>query len=331
MKKITMCRTIGVLAGAGLLLSAGTAVAEAPKAQVELAQAQPKVVLAMSGWTGFAPFTLAREKGLHRKHGIDFEIKKMPPQARHAAMAAGEVHAISTTIDTHITYVAANVPVTQVLVIDSSTGGDGVLVKGAIRSFADLKGKSVAVDNPGAVSNFWFNYLLKKNGMSMKDVRASNMGPQPAANAFAAGQFDAAVTYEPYMSGALKSFAEGRVLLSSKDTPGIIIDTLAFQPDYVKANPKAVKAVVDMWFEALALVKSDPDANRVMGADVKQSPEDFARSAALVTWYDKAANRDYFAKTIAPFMQEAADILLETGVIKRMPDLKVMADDSFVK
>lgn len=310
------------LAGAGVAL----ALAAGP------AQAQTKVVLAMSGWTGFAPFTLAKEKGLDRKHGIAFEIKKMPTQARHAAMAAGEVQAISTTIDTHITYVAANVPVTQVLVIDSSTGGDGVLVKKSINSFADLKGKTVAVDNPGAVSNFWFNYLLKKNGMTMKDVRPSNMGPQPAANAFAGGQFDAAVTYEPYMSGALKTYSDGKILISSKETPGVIIDTLAFQPDFIKANPKAVQGVVDMWFEALDLIKKDPaDANKIMGADVKQSAEDFAKSAALVTWYDKAANRDYFANKMQPFMKEAADILLEVGVIKRMPDLKALADGSFVK
>jgi NitT/TauT family transport system substrate-binding protein len=316
-----------ILASASLVLL----LSNPATAEQQIAQAKPKVVLAMSGWTGFAPFTLAKEKGIFDKNGIDFEIKKMPTQARHAAMAAGEVQAISTTIDTHITYVAANVPVTQVLVIDSSTGGDGVLAKSSIKSFADLKGKTVAVDNPGAVSNFWFNYLLKKNGMSMKDVKASNMGPQPAANAFAAGHFDVAVTYEPYMSGALKAVNDGRILISSKETPGVIIDTLAFQPDYIKKNPRVVKAVVDSWFEALDLVKKDPaEANRIMGADVKQSMEDFAKSAALVTWYDKAANRDYFAKTMMPFMKEAADILLETGVIKKMPDLTPLADGSFV-
>ncbi|HEX6978373.1 MAG TPA: ABC transporter substrate-binding protein [Alphaproteobacteria bacterium] len=320
---------IGVAAGVGALALGATGAL----AQQQLAQQQmPRVVLAMSGWTGFAPFTLAKEKGIFKKNGVDVDIKKMPTQARHAAMAAGEVQAISTTIDTHIAYVAANVPVTQVMVIDSSTGGDGVLVKNAIKSFADLKGKSVAVDNPGAVSNFWFNYLLKKNGMSMKDVRPSNMGPQPAANAFAAGQFDAAVTYEPYMSGALKQVTDGRILISSKETPGVIIDTLAFQPDFIKKNPQVVKAVVDSFFEALDLIKKDQkEAYRVMGADVKQSGEDFARSAALVTWYDRAMNRDYFAKTIMPFMKEAADILVESGVIKRQPDFSQMVDASFVK
>jgi NitT/TauT family transport system substrate-binding protein len=295
-------------------------------------QQPPKVVLAMSGWTGFAPLTLAKERGIFKKNGVDFEIKKMPTQARHAAMAAGEVQAIATTIDTHITYVAANVPVTQVLVLDSSTGGDGILVKNAIKSFADLKGMTVAVDNPGSVSNFWLNYLLRKNGMSMKDVKPSNMGPQPSANAFAAGQFDAAVTYEPYMSGALKEVKDGRILISSKETPGIIIDTVAFQPDFIKQNPKAVKAVVDSWFEALELIKKEAaESNKIMGADVKQSGDDFAKSAALVTWYDRQLNQEYFAKTMSPFMKEAAEILLATGVIKRMPDLAPLADGSFVK
>ncbi len=296
------------------------------------AQQPTKVVLAMSGWTGFAPFTLAREKDLFRKHGVDFDIKKMPTQARHAAMAAGEVQAIATTIDTHITYVAANVPVTQVLVLDSSTGGDGVIVKKAIGSFADLKGKSVAVDNPGAVSHFWFVYLLKKNGMTMKDVKPTNLGPQPAANAFASGQFDAAVTYEPYMSGALKAVPDGKILISSKETPGVIIDTLAFQPDFIKKNPAAVKGVVAAWFEALDWAKQNPaEANKIMGADVKQSADDFGQSAARVTWYDKKANEEYFTKTMQPFMKEAADILLEGGVIKRMPDLGQLHDASFVK
>src|SRR5690606_30069179 len=110
------------------LLAGAAALATLAAAGAASAQ-QTKVVLAMSGWTGFAPFTLAKEKNFFAKHGVAFDIKKMPTQARHAAMAAGEVQAIATTIDTHITYVAANVPVTQVLVIDSSTGGDGVIVK----------------------------------------------------------------------------------------------------------------------------------------------------------------------------------------------------------
>ncbi|MCC7045377.1 MAG: ABC transporter substrate-binding protein, partial [Alphaproteobacteria bacterium] len=64
------------------------------------AQTAPKIVVGMSGWTGFAPITLAKEKGIFKKNGLEVEIKKMPTQARHVAMAAGEVQAIATTVDT---------------------------------------------------------------------------------------------------------------------------------------------------------------------------------------------------------------------------------------
>ena len=43
------------------------------------AQAQDtKVAIGMSGWTGFAPLTLALQSGLFKKHGLDASIKKIP-------------------------------------------------------------------------------------------------------------------------------------------------------------------------------------------------------------------------------------------------------------
>ena len=43
------------------------------------AQAQETpVAIGMSGWTGFAPLTLAKEAGLFKKHGLDVTIKKIP-------------------------------------------------------------------------------------------------------------------------------------------------------------------------------------------------------------------------------------------------------------
>lgn len=293
-------------------------------------QELPKLTLAISGWTGFAPLTLALEKGIFKKNGVEVSIKKMPPANRHQAMAAGDVQMIATTVDTHILYAAAGVPVVQVLVLDSSTGGDGLVVKDDIKSFADLKGKSVAVQF-GGVSQFWLAYLLKKNGMSLRDVKPADLSPQQAATAFIARQFDAAVTYEPYLSSVRKENA-GKILVNSGETPGIIIDTLAFSADFVKKNPKAVKAVVDSWFEALDYMKANQrDAYAVMGADVKQSAEGFASSAKFVTWYDRKMNQEYFAKTMQPFLREATAIMLEASLIKKAPELAPLSDGSFVK
>ena len=57
---------------------------------MSLAQAQDtKVAIGMSGWTGFAPLTLAKEAGLFKKHGLDVDIKKIPQKDRHLALASG--------------------------------------------------------------------------------------------------------------------------------------------------------------------------------------------------------------------------------------------------
>lgn len=294
------------------------------------APAQTKVTVAMSGWTGFAPITLAKETGIFKKNGIEVEIKKMPTSNRHQAMAAGEVQAITTTVDTHILYASSGVDVTQVLVLDSSHGGDGIAVRDGINGVADLKGKQVAVQY-GGVPQFWLAYVLKKNGQSINDVTSVNLQPSDAANAFVAGQFDAAVTYEPYLSKVRE--AKGKIIVTSDQTPGVIIDTLAFQPDYIKKNPKVVQAFVDSWFEALDAIKKDEKTSfEIMGRDVNQTPEQFAESAKFVRWYDKAGNQEYFAKTMPAFIKEVQDVMLEAKLIRKAPpSLDGMVDASFVK
>jgi NitT/TauT family transport system substrate-binding protein len=323
-------RTFLALAAATAALAAAPALVgrAVPPAS---AQEPTKLTLAISGWTGFAPLVLARETGIFKKNGLEVTIKKMKPNERHLAMAAGDVQMIATTVDTHVLYASGGVPVTQVLVLDTSAGGDGIAVRDNIKSLEDLKGKRVAYQH-AAVSEFWFGYLLRKQGMSLKkDVQGADLTPQDAANAFVAGNFDAAVTYEPYLSTVRDN--KGKILITSAETPGVIIDTLAFQPEFVKKSPKAVRAVVDSWFEALDYIEKDRQkAFEVMGADVKQTAEKFAASAKFVKWYDRKANQEYFARTMPTFLKEVTEVLLEIGSIKKAPaDLGVLADGSFVQ
>ena len=69
------------------------------------AQAQEtKVTVAISGWTGFAPLTLAKEAGLFKKQGLDVTIKKIPQKDRHLAIASGDVQCAATTVETWIAW-----------------------------------------------------------------------------------------------------------------------------------------------------------------------------------------------------------------------------------
>ena len=94
------------------------------------AQAQEtKVAIAISGWTGFAPLTLAKEAGLFKKHGLDVSIKKIPQKDRHLAIASGDVQCAATTVETWIVWNANGVATTQIFQLDKSYGADGMVVK----------------------------------------------------------------------------------------------------------------------------------------------------------------------------------------------------------
>lgn len=298
------------------------------------AQAQDtKVTIAISGWTGFAPLTLAKEAGLFKKHGLDVTIKKIPQKDRHLAIASGDVQCAATTVETWIVWNANGVATTQIFQLDKSFGADGMVVKSNIQKIADLKGKTVAASAPGTAPYFTLAWMLKKNGLTLKDVSIVNLEPQAAANAFIAGnaQLDAGMTYEPYLSAVRNKPEAGKIIATTLDYP-MIMDTFGCTPKFLADNPKAAKGLADGYFDALDMIKADPKKSfEIMGADVKQSGEQFEGSQKYLRWQDRAANQKFFAGEHAAFSKEAAEVLLEAGIIKQVPDLSKLADTRFIK
>ena len=301
-------------------------------ASAALAQ-DTKVVIAISGWTGFAPLTLATEAGIYKKHGLDVTIKKVPQKDRHLVLASGDAQCAATTVETWVGWNAAGVATTQIFQLDKSYGADGMVVKPGIAKISDLKGKTVAADAPGTSTYFALAWMLKKNGLSIKDVKVVNLSPQAAANAFVAGNsdLDAGMTYEPYLSSVRAKPEAGKIIATTLDYP-MVMDTFGCTPKFLAENPKAAKALADGYFDALDMIKADPKrSNEIMGADVKQSGEDFAKSAGYLRWQDRAANQKFFAGEHAQFSKEAADLLLEIGIIRALPDMAKLADTRFLK
>ena len=292
-----------------------------------------KVAIAISGWTGFAPLTLANEAGLFKKNGLDVTIKKIPQKDRHLAIASGDVQCAATTVETWVVWNANGVPTTQIFQLDKSYGADGMVVRPSIAKIADLKGKTVAASAPGTSPYFGLAWILKKNGLSVKDVKVLTLEPQAVANAMIAGttDFDAGMTYEPYLSAVRAKPEAGKIIATTLDYP-MVMDTFGCAPKFLKDNPKAAKALADSYFEALEMIKKDPKKSyEIMGADVKQTGEAFEKSAAYLRWQDRAANQKFFNGEWQQFTKEAADLLLEIGTIKQIPDLKTLADTSFIK
>ena len=64
------------------------------------AHAETAVSIGMSGWTGFAPLTLAKEAGIFEKNGLDVNILKIPQASRHLALLSGDIQCAATTVET---------------------------------------------------------------------------------------------------------------------------------------------------------------------------------------------------------------------------------------
>ena len=294
---------------------------------------ETRIAIGMSGWTGFAPLTLAKEAGIFKKNGLDVSIKKIPQKDRHLAVASGDIQCAATTVETWVAWNAAGVATTQIFQLDKSFGADGMVVKPNISKISDLKGKTVAASAPGTAPYFTLAWMLKKNGLTLKDVKIVNLEPQAAANAMIAGNtdIDAAMTYEPYL-GAVRAKPEaGKIIATTLDYP-MIMDTFGCTPKFLSDNPKAARALADSYFEAVELIQKDPQKSfEIMGADVKQSGAQFEASQKYLRWQDRAANQKFFSGEHAAFSKEAAELLLEAGVIKAIPDLNKLADTQFIK
>ncbi|WP_414731304.1 ABC transporter substrate-binding protein [Vineibacter terrae] len=306
------------------------AIAALAGSPVAVAQ-ETKVAIGISGWTGFAPLTLAKEAGIFKKNGLDVTIKKVPQASRHLAIGSGDIQCAATTVETWVVWNANGIATKQIFQLDKSYGADGMVVRNDVQKIADLKGKKVAASAPGTAPYFTLAWFLKKNGLSVKDVTVVNMEPGPAAQAFIAGQNDAAMTYEPYLSSVRAAPQAGKIIATTLDYP-MIMDTFGCTPKFLDDNPRAAKALADSYFEAVAMIAKEPaKAYEVMGADVKQTGEQFAGSAKYLRWQDRAANQKFFTGEFQAFSREAAALLQEIGIIKQTPDIAAIVDTRFLQ
>src|SRR6266853_1602949 len=113
-----------------------------------------KLAIGISGWTGFAPLTLAKEAGIFKKNGLDVTIKKIPQKDRHLAIASGDIDCAGTTVATWISWNANGVATKQIFQLDKSYGADGMATRNDVASIKDLKGKTIAASTPGTAPYF---------------------------------------------------------------------------------------------------------------------------------------------------------------------------------
>ncbi|MCP3716762.1 sulfonate ABC transporter substrate-binding protein [Paraburkholderia sp. CNPSo 3281] len=154
---------------------------------------------------------------------IDFgDVGEAPPIFAQAAGAP-------------LAYVAATVPRPQ---------AEAVLVPhaSAIRSVADLKGKTIAL-NRGSNVHYFLVKLLQAHNIQYGDVKVVFLAPADARAAFERGAIDAWVIWDPFLAAAQKTL-DARILA---DASGVVVNRAYYfsSLSYAKQNPDVIKILID--------------------------------------------------------------------------------------
>jgi NitT/TauT family transport system substrate-binding protein len=284
-------------------------------------------------WTGYGPLFLAEEKGLFEKHGIDVELSIIEGLAeRKSALAGKKVDGMATALDVQVSLAAAGIPMEVVWLLDDSYGGDGIIAKNEIETVADLKGKKVAFEQ-GSTSHMLILSALKQAGLTDSDVEMVQMSAGDAGAAFVAGQVDAAVTWEPWLSKAGE--ADGKTLLTTKDLQGIIVDTVGFRSEVIETRSEDVKAFVSAMAEAMEYwEQNEAEANEIMAKGLNIDLEEFVATVPGLKFFDADANKELYGANndgeIYNSTQTAIDFYLEQGLIEADPDATKVMNGTFV-
>lgn len=138
-----------------------------------------------------------------------------------------------------------------------SPAGEAILVPkdSAIRSVADLKGKTVGL-NKGSNVHYLLVRALEEAGLSIRDIKPVYIKPGDARAAFDRGDLDAWVIWDPYQADA-EINARARTL---RDGEGLVDNHqiyLASRP-FAEAHPDIVKLVIDELASLDAWAKDHP-------------------------------------------------------------------------
>ncbi len=298
-----------------------------------VAPAMAEVKVGLSDWPGWVAWYVAEQKGFFKKYGADVKLVWFANYTDSiSALSSGQLDANSQTWSDTLGPLAKGLPLKTILVNDNSAGNDAVMVSPKIKTFADLKGKTVALEQ-FSVSHFVLAIALAKNGMKPKDVKIVNLAAGDAAAAFLSGRVDAAVVWNPWVN-QIQASGKGHALFTSKDMPGLVPDLLVAQEKSISAHRKDFVGMVKAWYDTEKFIREQPDeAAKIMSKIVSMKPDEYKVFLPGTHFFDEKANLEALGSASTPKSLQAvgptiAKFLADNKLIEGKPDFAKGVDAS---
>ena len=313
------------------------------------------LVVGINTWAGHAPgivFNNGMEPnaGSQYKTKYGFDVKFVlleDPAGKLAAFRTGQVDIMWNTVDNWAReasiLASENKQAKSIIMQDWSRGGDGIVALSSIKSVEDLKGKKIACTQ-FTPSHFLLLYLLSQSGLSPQDradveknIVFTNDAPAAAA-AFTAKQVDAAVTWEPDLSGAVTARgSEAHVLVSTQAATNIIADTLCARQELIDQAPETVRDFVRGWLDGIEMIKNNPNGSyELIGKALKLDNETVSGMLSGLKLTPYADNAQFYGLTGSKAHYEtlfdtAFVIWRKKGLVQKSVNARDWADTRFLQ
>ncbi len=231
---------------------------------------------------------VVKDQGLDRKNGIDLEPHSYGAvSAYYAALATGEVDV--TPAGPHVLQKmrTEGVPIKAALTYARLNAMAVIAADPAVKTIADLKGKSIAADMGSSEYQILALYGRAQGIIFGKDVTVVQAGPPLARTQLQARRVEAAMTWEPSATLTLRDNPQYRTILTGDVAWRSIAKAdgwelvLAVREDFLKRSPDAVPRLLKMFQDGQRFVKTNLDeADRIVVGSVKLPPGVFKEAVA---------------------------------------------------
>jgi outer membrane protein OmpA-like peptidoglycan-associated protein/ABC-type amino acid transport substrate-binding protein len=315
-----------------------------------------KLVVGINTWAGHTPGIVSNggldpgsASSIYKsKYGLDVQFVLLEdPQAKLTAFIKGDIDVMWDTVDSWAreasTLAEQNFNAKAIIQQDWSRGGDGIVSLKTINSVEDLRGKTIATTRY-TPSHWLLLYLLSQSGLGPEDKKQieknlvfTTEAPLAAA-AFRSKKVDAAVTWEPDLSGAVKARDDdAHVLVSTAAATNVIADCLVARQDVIDKAPETLRDFVNGWFDGIDLIAKDPAGSYAVTAKaLKLGPDDISGMLSGLKLTPFADNALFFGLAGGEHAQfqtlfdTAFVVWRKQGVISKAVDAKDYVDTRFV-
>ena len=235
------------------------------------------------------PIFVAKEQGYFEREGIQVNLSTTPNSVAQAEnLISGKCHIAGTAFDNVVAYQEGQgaVKPTREPDLFAFMGATQVelafVVSPQIERYADLKGKTLALDALATGFAFVLYEMLERNGIARSDCQMVPVGATPARwESVKSGQHAGTLTIEPFTSIAK---AQGfRVLDRSTDLYASYQGGIfAASRQWAAANADAVKAYIKAYLAGLAWTLAPENREAATEVLLRNMPEIKSPVAAAV-------------------------------------------------